>query len=230
MNDIKSDAKGLAVMVAAEVKQSIIDLNMHPGTRLPSESEMIATFGMSRSTIREAMNLLKAENIIEIKRGKGTFVCKHTGMTQDPLGLAFIEQDKILDDLLEARLIIEPEIAFLAAMRANENDIIVLQNEIDKMKMETDHSDTYTLLDIDFHSSIAKCSKNSVLHKVVPIICESIRKAYPETVYSKVSFNRAIKSHSNIFEAIKVGDGSKARYETEKHIRQTMDDIKKMEV
>lgn len=229
MKKSQSDTKGLAVVVAEEVKKKIIKLNMQPGERLPSESELISSFGMSRSTIREAMNLLKAENIIEVKRGKGTFVSNQTGMTKDPLGLDFVDQNKLLEDLLEVRLLIEPEIAFLAALRASESEILALEKHINKMKLSTSHSEEYTLLDIEFHSAIAKCSHNNVLHRVVPIICESIRKAYPETVYSTGSFERALESHLNIFDAIKAGEVTKARYEVEKHIRQTLDDVKKME-
>ncbi|WP_069999781.1 FadR/GntR family transcriptional regulator [Cellulosilyticum sp. I15G10I2] len=229
MDEKQSDTKGLAMMVAAEVKKSIIKSNMQPGTKLPSESELTLTFGMSRSTIREAMNLLKAENIVEIKRGKGTFVSSQTGMTKDPLGLDFINQPGLLEALLEARLLIEQEIAFLAALRAEEKDIEILEEIINKMNESKDHSEEFTLLDVEFHSAVAQCTHNDVLHKVIPIICESIRKAYPETVHSKGSFERALKSHVNIFNAIKARDVMKARYEVEKHIRQTLDDIKIME-
>lgn len=228
MNEIKSDKNGLAVLVAKEVRKQIIELSMQPGTRLPSERELISIYGVGRSTIREAMKLLKAENIIEIRRGEGTFVSNHTGVTNDPLGLDFVNQTKMIEDLLEARLLIEPEIAVLAAVRAEEKDIEILEEIVSKMLKSTTHSESHTLLDVDFHTAIAQCTHNDVLRKVVPIICESIRKGYPETVYAKGSFERAMKSHTNIFNAIKSGDSMTARYEVEKHIRQTLSDLKKI--
>lgn len=228
MVEIKSDKNGLAVLVAKEVKKQIIELSMQPGTRLPSERELISIYGVGRSTIREAMKLLKAENIIEIRRGEGTFVSNHTGMTSDPLGLDFANQTKMIEDLLEARLLIEPEIAVLAAIRAKDKDIEILEEIVGKMMKSTTHSEAHTLLDVEFHTAIAQCTHNDVLRKVVPIICESIRKGYPETVYAKGSFERAMKSHTSIFNAIKSGDSMTARYEVEKHIRQTLSDLKKI--
>lgn len=222
---------GLAAKVAYEVKQYIVDGNLTPGDRLPSESELMTEYGVSRSSIREAIRLLRAENVVEIKKGVGTFVSQRTGIADDPLGLQFSTKDKadLLEDLLEARLLIEPEIAFLAAMRVEKRDIEKLHTILENIRKTTVHSDEHTMLDVEFHTAIARCTHNSVLKKVVPIICESIIEGYPETIYTEGSFERSIKSHINLFDSIQKGDALRARYEMEKHIRQTLGDIKKME-
>lgn len=182
-------------------------------------------FGVSRPTIREAMKLLKAENIIDIQQGRGTFVSSQTGVIKDPLGLNFADQSNLLRNLLEARLIIEPSIAFYATQRATEKNLSDLEEVINKMKTVQYHDDGVTDLDMEFHTLVAESSQNSVLHRVVPIIHESIVKGYGETLNNRESFKRALESHIHIFNAIKEKDPFTAKYESEKHIRQTLDDI-----
>ncbi|PHV69961.1 GntR family transcriptional regulator [Sporanaerobium hydrogeniformans] len=210
------------------MRQMIIGQNMKPGDRLPSEAELIEMFNVSRSTIRESMKLLKAENIVEIHRGKGTFISERPGVGKDPLGLDFVDQETILEQLLEARLMIEPQIAFLAAQRATPANIERLKMIIQKMQQIKSAEEENRDVDIDFHTMVAKCTQNDVLHRVVPIINESIREGYVKTSVVTESFNRAQKSHLNIFNAIQNRDAMTARYEAEKHIRQTIEDVKKI--
>lgn len=198
---------------------------MKPGEKLPSESELIELFKVSRTTIREAMKILKAENIIEIQQGRGTFVSQKTGINGDPLGLTFANQKDLLKNLLEARLIIEPQIIVLAVQRASEADLKGLEEVILKMEELYYQEKNSAELDLEFHTLIAKASGNDVLYRVVPIINESIMKGYGETLNNKESFKRAFKSHVNIYHAIKNKDFLAARYEAEKHIRQALEDI-----
>ncbi|AGK55947.1 FadR/GntR family transcriptional regulator [Bacillus sp. 1NLA3E] len=215
----------MSFLTAEKVRDIIIKNGMKPGDKLPSESELIELFKVSRTTIREAMKILKAENIIEIQQGRGTFVSKETGMIGDPLGLTFVNQKTLLKNLLEARLLIEPPITLLAAQRANDSDVKDLQDVINKMKELNYHDKNSAELDLEFHKLIAKATGNDVLYRVIPIINESIMKGYGETVNNIESFRRAFQSHLNIFKAIKDKDFLAARYESEKHIRQTLDDV-----
>lgn len=216
----------LSEKIAEEVKTMIKKNNMKPGDKLLSEEKLGEVFNVSRPTIREAMQLLKAENIVEIERGRGTFISEHTGVIKDPLGLEFVYDSSLVKDLLEARLIIEPPITFLAATRTVEKSIRDLGEIIKEMKLQTTQDESTADLDMKFHTLIAKCTGNNVLHRVVPIINESIVKGHDKTYGNNESLKRAIESHVNIFNAIKSRQPLVARYEAEKHIRQTLDDIK----
>ena len=77
----------------------------------------MAAYDISRSTIREAMKILQAENVVEIRRGLGSFVAENTGIARDPLGLNFTGQEELLSEMMEVRLLTEPQIAALAAER-----------------------------------------------------------------------------------------------------------------
>lgn len=226
MSDRISFGKELPAIAAERLRKMIIDKNMRPGDRFPSESELIDLYGVSRSTIREAIKLLVAENVVEIRRGRGTFITRKPGLSKDPLGLHFTDQHKLLQNLLETRKIIEPPIAYLAAQRATERDIHMLEQVIDKMQNAPDPKAVHAQLDIQFHSIVAQCTQNEVLHRFLPIICESIREGYYETVTIKGSQQRAMDSHIKILDAIKHRLPDVAKRETEQHIVLTANDAK----
>lgn len=218
----------LPASTAQEIKKMIIQKEMKPNDRLPSEKELMEMFGISRSTLREAMKLLRAENVIDIKRGNGTFVSATTGVGEDPLGLHFTNQHYLVSNLLEARLLIEPQIAVLAVQRAEEENIKVLAEIIEKMKSAEVNDQLAAELDIRFHTAIAECTQNDVLIRIVPIINESIRQGHNETVGVIGSYERAKKSHIRIYEAIVNRDFMAAKYFSERHVWETLNDIKEI--
>ncbi len=170
--------------------------------------------------------MLVAENVVEIQRGKGTFISRQPGVAKDPLGLHFADQNKLLFNLLETRLIIEPQVAYLAAQRATKKDIQMLKIIVREFECDSDPKANHAKLDIKFHTAVAQCTQNDVLHRFLPVICESIREGYYETVTIEGSQQRALKSHISIFEAIKNRLPEIAKSETEKHILQTAKDAK----
>ena len=78
----------LPMATAQKVKTMIIQREMKPGDRLPTEKELADLFGVSRSTLREAMKFLRAENVVVIRQGSGTFVSAGTGIGEDQSGEA----------------------------------------------------------------------------------------------------------------------------------------------
>ncbi|SDN73151.1 FadR/GntR family transcriptional regulator [Acetanaerobacterium elongatum] len=219
-------SRELSVVAAERLREMIAAKDMKPGDQFPSEAELVAMFGIARSTVREAIKLLTAENIVEIRRGKGTFITANPGMVKDPLGLNFANQKNLLKSLMETRMMIEPQIAYLAAQRAKPENLQKLRMIIEKMQEANKQNIDYTQYDVEFHTAVAECTQNDVLHRILPIICESIREGYLETVNVEGSFQRAIISHNNIYEAIKKGGAEQAKLETEKHLRQTLEDSK----
>ena len=121
----------LAQSVADEVRSMILHDRMSSGDQLPSEMELMTRFDVGRSTIREAMKQLQAENIVVIRRGKGSFVADQIGLIRDPLGLSFEEQNRVLRELMEVRLLLEPGIAGEAAKRRDEGNLEAMKRSID---------------------------------------------------------------------------------------------------
>lgn len=226
MNERISLQQELPTTAANRLREMIVAQSMQPGDRFLSESELINLFGVGRSTIREAIKLLVAENIVEIQRGKGTFITANPGVGRDPLGLHFADQHKLLQNLLETRMLVEPQVAFLAAQRATEENIRVLGEIIREFQALTNLKAQHITYDIRFHTAVAQCTQNEVLHRFLPVICESIYEGYHETVTVEGSQERALLCHIRIFEAIRDRAPDQAKHEIEKHILQTAKDAK----
>lgn len=225
MTQILKKNEELSSKAAKKLREMIIEKGMQPGDRLPTENELIGMFGVSRSTVREAVKILTAENVVQIQRGRGTFIAMQPGIGKDPLGLEFTNQTKLLDNLLETRMMIEPQIAYLAAQRATRENIDHLAKIIELINVAGSGKADHTPYDIAFHSAVAECTQNDVLHRILPIICESIQQGYFMTANVPGSYERAVQSHINIFNAIVDKNSETAKNETEKHLRQTIDDL-----
>ncbi|MCG8502371.1 MAG: FadR family transcriptional regulator [Firmicutes bacterium] len=215
----------LSEKTAEKIKKLIIENKYQPGDKLPNEIELAETLNVGRSTIREAIKILISINIVEIKRGKGTFVCKNPGLIEDPFGVTFLNEKQLLQHLLETRLIFEPEIAALAARRATEEEIERLKEN--KTTMEDNFKKGKTLLsdDVEFHRLIAKSTKNPVLQRIFPIINECISERYMTDIIPSYDGSTS-EYHQRIIDAIEQRDPEKAYAVMKRHIERAIEQIK----
>lgn len=221
------DKTVLSEKIAHNITQMILEKELKPGDKLPNELELTKNLNVSRSTVREAIKILASTNILEIKRGKGTFVSKKPGVAKDPLGVTFMEQKDLILYLFETRLIIEPNIAALAAERAIDTDIIRMEEAFLRLKKDIKNYDNHTNSDIKFHNAIAKASHNPFINRIVPIINDCISKGYLETKDIPESGDEVIRYHEIILRAIKNKNIHEAKKAMNDHIMYGMNEVKK---
>lgn len=199
------EKKSLVEMVSESIVNIIRENELRPGDRLPNEFELAEKLNVGRSTVREGIKALVSKNILEVRRGAGTFISSKEGVADDPLGLSLIkDRVKLGEDLLEVRFMIEPEIAALAAENADEEDIKNLEKLCDEVEELILSKKSHRQKDIDFHTEIARISKNQVVTVLIPIIVKSI-EVFIEL--SKGPFEKeTIETHREITEAIKNHD------------------------
>ena len=214
----------LPEQIADRLREMIIQEEMKTGMKLPAEGELMARFGVSRSTVREAVKILQTENIVDIRQGQGTFLCAMPGLKQDPLGLRFADQQELIAHLLEIRLLIEPGVAALAAQRRREEDLVQMKALLDRMDNAYLHGEDYTPFDFEFHSVIAQCTRNDVVGRLLPTIHESIQAGYHHTQRVEGSYQRASQCHLEMYRAIAEHDSDRARLAAQRHMVQTMHD------
>ena len=121
------------LQVAEEIKDWVVERGLQPGDRLPGEAEMIARFGMSKGTIREAMRLLQAQGLIETKTGPGggSFVGEVTRERATALlGNYFYSRDVTIDDIYQVRIALEPLLASSLAGRLSDAQLVELEEII----------------------------------------------------------------------------------------------------
>ena len=214
----------LPEQIADKLREMIIQEEMKTGSKLPAEAELMARFGVSRSTVREAVKILQTEHIVDIRQGQGTFLCAMPGLAQDPLGLRFADQEELIAQLLETRLLIEPGVAALAAQRRKEEDLAAMKVLLDKMDSAYLHGEDYTPYDFECHSIIARCTGNDVVGRLLPTIHESIQAGYHHTSRVEGSYQRASQCHLDMYRGIMEHDSARASQAAQRHMLQTMHD------
>lgn len=210
-------SKPLAEQIADQLNQMILDKNLHRGDKLPNEYDLAVILNVGRSTVREAIKLLVARNVLEIKRGKGTFVRENMGVTDDPLGFAYApDQLRLAIDLIEIRMQLEPWITSLAAQRATNREIDELQMRCDAVTAKIRANEDHGNADIQLHTYIASCTHNQVMPELVHTItyCVAIFTKFR----SKGLLKDTIASHEAIVNAIRGHNPTLAYQAMSKHI------------
>ncbi|MGN1318742.1 MAG: FadR/GntR family transcriptional regulator [Lachnospirales bacterium] len=182
-----------------------------PGDKIPNEFELAKQFGVGRSTVREAIRLLVSRNVLVVKRGSGTYVADNTGMTEDPLGLSF-EMDKasLAWDLMNVRILLEPESAAWAALNATDEEIEEIKKQCDKVENLYIEGKNHMEEDTKFHAMIAKASHNRVMEKIVPIM--NVTVAVFHNIANDFLKKSTLETHRGVVEAIARRDPQTARY------------------
>lgn len=201
-----SGGKTLSDQAAQTIRKYIADKELETGDKLPNELQLAKLCEVSRSTIREAIKILVFEGLVEVVRGSGTYILEQKiRKPDDPLELreGFDLAKKALE-FFEMRLMLEPEIAALAATNATYKDCQKLQELEEKMRREILAGDSYTQSDIDFHIQITRCTKNQVVSKLMEIIVKEMPVFLEIT--KQISTEQIIYHHKLIVDSITAGD------------------------
>lgn len=191
---------------------------------LPPEMELARILGVGRSTVREAVKQLVSRNILEIRRGLGTYVAKNPGLLADPFGFRFYKDKlKLGLDLCEIRLLIEPTLARIAAEQAAEEQIDQICAAHEKVKNLIREGINHEAADVQFHSCIANCCSNGVMPALMEIIYAAIN--YIINLNNRTLLEEAIETHEMVVNAILLHDGNAAVKAMTLHINQIKDDV-----
>ncbi len=215
------NSERLSHEVADHITMLIQDGQLKPGDRLPSELELTQLFGLSRPTIREAIRFLVSRNVLKVVRGRGTFVTENPGVETDPLGLNALALEELQPSLVEARLMIEPGVARLAAENAGAEDIEAIETHLADMEQIVHEGKVSMSIELEFHRSIARASKNAVIMRIIPIIMDSIIRTYAITGRSSHDHSQALEEHRHVFNAIRRGDPVGAEQAMRTHLEQS---------
>ncbi len=164
--------KLLTEKVADEIVRTIIGKERKAGDKLPNEFELAEKLGVGRSTVREAIKTLVSRNVVEIRRGAGTFVSERSGVSEDPLGLQFLNDPvRVASDLLALRFLLEPRLASLAAGNCSPEQLAELMELCDACEHAILSGDDFAEENMRFHAAIARASGNVVVPNLAVILC-----------------------------------------------------------
>ena len=145
------------------------------GSKLPNENELSAQLNVSRTTLREAISFLAAQGVLEIRRGRGTFVCKkHPAGVVDMSALSGLHAMRRASDLFEMRLIFEPATVALACRRGSDEELQQILKKAERMEQVAAEGGDWPQADQEFHWAIIKASHNEYMRRLYPIINNAV--------------------------------------------------------
>nr|WP_240188526.1 FadR/GntR family transcriptional regulator [Nakamurella flavida] len=218
--------------MADGILTAVIEGSFVAGSALPSEGELALRYGMSRLTVREAIRILRSQGVLEIRRGRGTFVNVPDRWTSlEAIVRAEHHRDPssgVSEKLLEARRMVEVGAAQLAAARRSEEDLDELASCMQEMAAGHDSGDVdlFVEADIAFHAVIMRASGNIFVPFMFEPFGELLTHTRRQTSTLPVIQANAIREHAAIAEALRAGDADAARGAMESHMDQTRDDLR----
>ena len=202
----------------------VIDKKFKPGDKLPNENELSEQLGVSRTTLREAIRILAAGHVVEIQRGRGTFVCGDFQDT-DMESLSGLTARVGAEDLFEMRLIFEPEAAYYATLRATpaEMDKIIALGQ--RIEMLITQGRDRTVDEQEFHKAIARATHNEFMNRLMPVIYAAIDKGVALSETNKTAVEDTVSDHRMLMQFMAGRNAQGARYAMKIHMMHAMDSL-----
>ncbi len=193
--------------------QRILSGAIRPGEGLPSTLELMAELGVSRSALREAVKVLGAKGLVDVRPRTGTRVrARENWNLMDPEVLAWVGpvlDDDILWSLIECRQLIEPGAAALAATHASAAQLAVMEEAFDRMSKASDPG-ARVEADVDFHVAVMRSSGNLFLAQWASTVSTVLLAAFRMSTDRAISDDEAFSAHLEVLEAIRLRQSQRA--------------------
>ena len=210
--------------VADQLRALVLDGRLAPGDRFPVEADLAASFGVSRGTVREALRVLASRNLIYSVRGAsgGTFVAEGDRASiseylETGIGLLSSTEAISVDELLEARHLLEVPAARLASERGTEEHIEAMRVSLAHVPDGTG-PDGLSAYHQQFHTLVLAASQNRLLELMTLPVFGVIRTRFVISPADKKSWRQVEADHEEIFQAIAGGDGDRAAETMHEHL------------
>ena len=215
----------ISEQVYEQLRKQLLRGEWKPGDKLPSENELAENLGVSRVTVRQAIQKMAALGLLETRLGEGTFVRPFMPdmVMSNIIPLAYLGENTLLE-VLEFRKIIEITTTELAVEKVTDEDIRSLEKIYDRMLFVQEDKTAFFQADFDFHLEIAKITRNTLVIKTYSILRDLLEVAM-ERIVDVRGTKGGIYYHNLLLEAIKSRDSERCRKVMEHHISDTYDSM-----
>lgn len=215
-------------MVVETISTSILQKVFADKELIPSEDVLCQQLGVSRTVLREAMKVLEAKGLIEIKQGCGTFVRKPGGKSVEESFHVFMQTNSIsLIQLMEVRTPIEIEIVKLAALRRKENHLTEIKKTLKILQNHPTDLDACVEADTEFHKILVVATQNPIFEIIMGSIMKFLRYSRQMTI-SHYGTEKVIKHHRAITESVEKKDPKSASLHMKLHMQMALNDLMRL--
>ncbi|MBE5759352.1 MAG: FadR family transcriptional regulator [Clostridiales bacterium] len=215
-----------------EISKQIISLinsgELKPGDKLPPERSLAEQLNVSRTAIREALRALESMGYIESKVGGGTFV-REISLENiiSPVSAMFQQDESLLKDLIAVRLLLETEMASLAAKNITPEKALKIEEAIVLMRKEVAKGEIGLRGDNSFHAALAEASGNSAMSLISDMCMELLSKTRLATLELENQPEQSLSEHIMIYEAVIAGDSRLAAKRMKEHLNNANKNLSK---
>jgi GntR family transcriptional regulator, transcriptional repressor for pyruvate dehydrogenase complex len=218
--------RGASEQVAVEIQHYIQAEGLGPGDFLGREEDLAAEFGVSRPTLREALKLLASGNLIRASKGPGggIFVARtaEQGMSRslsDAIAMMLETGSVTLDELLDARLLLEVPLAGLAAYQPDEETVNRLREVVEREAAASpDDSETHATTDVEIHRTLAAAAGNRMIQGLTDWIFEVLQPSLIEVLRPAIVQSAIVEQHQMLLAAVEKGDPARAERAMKDHL------------
>jgi len=212
--------------IVQQVEASILKGQLKPGDQLPAERDLAQRFGVSRTAVREAVKTLREKGLVEAYSGRGTFVTNGTSQAiRQSLDLMIrINQQDGSANLVGLRVVLEPEIAGLAALKIDDQLLATMREAVAVMDRSLRDPDAFVEADLDFHLALAEAVGNPLILSLLDSIVGLLREQRSRIFNIAGGPERGQFHHKRILAAIEQRDPEAAREAMRAHLHQVLTD------
>jgi GntR family transcriptional regulator, transcriptional repressor for pyruvate dehydrogenase complex len=227
-------SRNLTEEVVAELTERIRGGALQPGDKLPTESEIMAQLGVSRTVVRESISRLQAARLVQTRHGIGTFVLE--AGDQDRFQIEAVGELTVRDvmAILELRISLEAEAAGLAAMRRTDENLAQMRHALDEFERHiAQGTGNAVAADVAFHLELAKATGNRYFHSILSQLGNTI---IPRTRVNSAALahndpsgylDRVNREHEDIYDAIERRDPEAARAAMRMHLSNSRERLRR---
>jgi GntR family transcriptional regulator, transcriptional repressor for pyruvate dehydrogenase complex len=219
-NKAQTSESQLAMQVVNHIRERIEDGTLQPGDQIPPERELARKLKISRASLRTGIGYLAAMGVMKVRHGVGTFVADGPPeIGKASLGLIGALHGFKPWQMFEARMLLESNLAALAAERGKEEHFTALAEEVAEMYATMDDPAEYLIHDVRFHRTIAQASGNPILAALMETITTSLYDERRKTVELSRDLKDSAEKHREIYRAIRARNAAEARRAMESHLQ-----------
>lgn len=197
--------------IVKQIMDNIKKGELKPGDKLPTERELASQLNVSRTAIREALRSLETMGVIYSKVGSGTFIKDMSiDILMDSFAGILKKNDRLIIELIEVRMLLEVEIAKMAARKINKEKIQAIEKALKIMEKEIDDGSLGINGDNEFHNELANAADNLAMTSILNLCGELLNTTRKEALKALSDPRIGLEQHRSIFEAVKSRDECEA--------------------